>query len=270
MRTVGAAWHDIRRKAAKGRDPPVRTGASTLARAGCEGVLKQILKRRWQRTDWEAARRDVHLRPRTIPRVGIPRGGNRIFDGGWLACALEAASKGMAGHAEQLEDDDCKAKVVVVRRPDDSGVAVAPLHLRGLMGAYAHRAKPGLSMRRDLETVAIDHLNGRVVGNHEVAMVDVADDEASGMHGCERPGRVAGCVDQEAPVRLWEGLQPRFRQVELEDRLMPADLGHREASNRTRGIVQGSRGPSGDLEQAGTCHPRHRRQLGRVLLARRL
>ena len=110
----------------------------------------------------------------------------------------------MAAHAEKLEDQHGEAEHVVVRCADDLAVAGQPLHLGRLVRADAHFARPAAGALRHLHGVGVDEADGGVLGDEQVAVVDVADHQASSVHGGERAGDVAGGVDQEPPIGLGE------------------------------------------------------------------
>ena len=93
----------------------------------------------------------------------------------------------MTPHKEKLEDDDRQPKVVVVGGPGDS-LEWLPLKFRRSVCRHSYLAKIESSVLRDLETVTIDELDSRLIGDIQVALVDIPDDMAHLMHNRESAG----------------------------------------------------------------------------------
>ena len=117
----------------------------------------------------------------------------------------------MPSYAQQLKDDDSKTEVIVVRSPYDRAVVGNALHLGRLMRADADRAKPDSAIARNLETVAVDQANCTVLGDDEIAVIDVTDDQAGPVHGREGPGCIGRGVDEKPPVCAGKLLKTKLR-----------------------------------------------------------
>src|SRR5262249_48085176 len=136
------------------------------------------------------------------------------------------------------------------------------------IGADADFAEKSATPSVDLERVAVDQTDQGLVGDEDVALVDVADDVAAGVDSVEGGGAVHGRVDKEGPVGLWEGGAAVSRAVEGVDGPVAVEAWHEKAERRARGsFVQRADGPGGELAQFGVAalhHPAKFARLGRV------
>ncbi len=92
-------------------------------------------------------------------------------------------------------------------------------------------------------------------------MIDVADDEARRMNGCDEAGHVGGDVHEKAKVSAGEMPQARARTVKLVNSTGIGNAGHNEADDGTRRTLKALGWQGGDGEQLGCTAPDQRTKL---------
>ena len=182
---------------------PIRgRGPAASGRAGCEGGFQHCLHFFREDRNRKRAGARRHLRSPAIAAVRIARLRYGMLDVRRLARAMVATRKGVPPHAQQLEDDHRKPKRIVVRCPHDIAVACQALHLRGLVGSYAHFASPAAARVGYLETVRVNEPDPRVRGDKQIAVVHVTNDVSGAINDIKGARRVGGHAHKKAPVGL--------------------------------------------------------------------
>jgi hypothetical protein len=174
---------------------------------------------------------------------------DRVLDRRRIALSLPATGERVPSHEQQAKHDDCEAEVVVIGAANRVRVAGQSLHFRRLVIACPHATQPSLIACGDLETVAIDALDGGIVRNQQVAVVHIADHHTRLMDEVKGPRGILRGVNQEAPVRLRKMLQSELWVIKIEDRpAFSADLWHHEP-DETLAIEQDLSGPRTETAQ---------------------
>ena len=103
--------------------------------------------------------------------------------------------------------------------------------------------------------VAVDGRDRAVVADEDVAVIDVADDEAGLVQGCNEPRDVGRHVHEEAEVCARKGAHAPARAIELVDAARILDARHEETDDCTRGGLETIERPSRDAEELGRAGP---------------
>ena len=150
-----------------------------------------------------------------VPSVGEPELPDRPLDR-HLASPQVAAGEGMPAHEQQLEDQHRQTEIVVVLRAHRRRQRRS-LQLRRREGRDADLARESAGRRRDLEAVAVDQPDRRVLGHQDAAVVDVADDAPVSWTTAKARARLAAARTRKRQSARGNSAAAALRAVELVD-----------------------------------------------------
>ena len=236
-----------------------RRSGAVLNGAGRHGAFEQGCDGGRGDCDTGNVGRRLHLVSGAVCAVCEPEFCDRLLKA-HVAAAEKTARERVAAHVQEVEDEDCEPEIVVVGRPHDAAKRL-PLKFRRREGWDADVAEESLSVRFELEGIAIDDADGGFVGDEHAAMVDVSDDAFGLMYRGEGARRVGGGSNQKSPIGVRKLRFPAARTVQVVDVFVSADARQYDAGERAGLSVQEIKRPSRQSQEIGVGDRQHRGDL---------
>jgi hypothetical protein len=200
-----------------------------------ERPLEQLCQRRTRACERQVQRRRAHPRASRVGAVGKAALSNGLLD--WhFTFAEKPPGEWMSAHEQQMKDDDGETEGIMVGRSSDRR-EIAPQQLRGREELDTDAAGKARSIT-DLKGVAVDGGDRAVVAHPNVAVVDIANDEARLVNGGDEARDIGRHMNDEAIVGAREMPDAGAGAVKLVNAARIRNARHDEADGGARRVLE--------------------------------